>query len=89
MPTSVCVVSHAYMYTKTQKNFKILFITYQIFRHMHKVLNIDENKNYLHSLVKIYEINILSLLSLWLDNNYYKQIKILQYRKIFTSENMA
>jgi len=38
---------------------------------MHGVLNIDENKNKLHSLVKIDETNLLSLVSLWLDNNFF------------------
>jgi len=31
---------------------------------MHEVLNINKNKNYLHSLVKIYETNLLSLVNL-------------------------
>ena len=35
---------------------------------MHRVLNIDENKNYLHSLVEIYETNLVSLVNR-LDNN--------------------
>ena len=34
---------------------------------MHGVLNIDENKNQLHSLVEIDETNLLSLVSPWLD----------------------
>jgi hypothetical protein len=39
------------------------FPSHRIFRRMHGVLNIDENKNYLHSLVKIDETNLLSLVS--------------------------
>jgi hypothetical protein len=38
---------------------------------MHKVLNIGEIKNELHSLIVPYETNILSLISQWL-NNYYQ-----------------
>ena len=37
---------------------------------MHGVLNIDETKNYLHSLVVLYETNVLSLISQRLDNYY-------------------
>jgi len=54
---------------------------------MHGVLNIDENKNQLHSLVGIYETNLLSLVSPWLDNNYHKQKKVLQCREIFRFRN--
>ena len=37
---------------------------------MHGVLNIDEIKNYLHSLVVLCETNVLSLISQRLDNYY-------------------
>ena len=50
---------------------------------MHGILNIDENKNYFHSLVEIYKMNLLSLVRLQLDNNYHKQTKVLQCCKIF------
>ena len=36
---------------------------------MYEVLNIDEIKNYLHSLVELCETNLLSLISQYLDNN--------------------
>jgi hypothetical protein len=49
--------------------------SHRIFRHMHGVLNIDENKNELYSLVKIYETNLLSLVSLCLDNICHIQTK--------------
>jgi len=39
----------------------------------------------MHSLVEIYETHFLSLVSPWLDNNYHKQTKVLQYREIFAS----
>ena len=48
---------------------------------MHGVLNIDKNKNY--SLIEIDETNLLSLVSPWLDNNYHKQMKVLQCHEIF------
>ena len=54
---------------------------------MHEVLNIYENKNKLHSLIGIYEMNLLSLVSLLLDNNYHKQMKVLQYHEIFRFTN--
>ena len=38
---------------------------HRIFRRMHGALNIDENKNWLHSLAEIYETNLLSLVNLW------------------------
>ena len=50
-------------------------LSHWIFRHVHGVLNIDENKNKLYSLVEIYETNLLSLVSLWLDNICYIQTK--------------
>ena len=45
---------------------------------MYEVLNIDEIKNYLHSLVELYETNLLSLISQCLDNNSQIQMKLLQ-----------
>jgi hypothetical protein len=54
---------------------------------MHGVLNIDENKNYLHSLIKIYKTNLLSLINLWLDHNYYKQTKCYGIVKNFFLKN--
>ena len=47
------------------------------FRRMYKVLNLNKNKNELHSLIKIYEMYFLNLVNLWLNNNYHKQTKIL------------
>jgi len=37
--------------------------SHRILRHMYGVLNIDENKNWLHSLRVICEMNLLSLVS--------------------------
>jgi len=37
--------------------------SHRIFGRMHGVLNIDENKNYLHSLSVICEMNLLSLVT--------------------------
>ena len=54
---------------------------------MHRILNIDENKNQLHSLVEMYELNLLSLISPWFDNNYHKQTKVLQCHEIFSFTN--
>ena len=53
------------LFTSTQKP-KIFqgSSSYRIFRRMHRVLNIDENKNQLHNLVEIYETNLFSLFSL-------------------------
>jgi len=47
-------------FKKILQNFSD-FPSHQIFRRMHGVLNIDENKNYLHNLVGIDETNLLSL----------------------------
>ena len=65
----------------SSKNFAKFFLdsqSHQIFRHMHGVLNIDENKNQLHSSIEIDETNLLSLVSPWLDNIYQIQTKVLQ-----------
>ena len=45
---------------------------------MHEALNVDENKNESHSLIVNRETNLLILVSLWLDNIYHKQTKVLQ-----------
>jgi hypothetical protein len=42
---------------------------------MYEVLNVDEIKNYLHSLVVLCETNVLSLISQRLDNYYQIQTK--------------
>jgi hypothetical protein len=42
---------------------------------MYGVLNVDEIKNYLHSLVVLCETNVLSLISQRLDNYYQIQTK--------------
>ena len=44
-------------------------------RYMHGVLNVDEIKNQLHSLVVLCETNVLSLFSQRLDNYYQIQTK--------------
>jgi len=43
---------------------------------MHGTLNKDKN-NQLYSLLVIYEMNLLSLVNLLLDNNYQIKIKVL------------
>jgi len=53
-------------------------LSHRILRHMHEALNIDENKNQLHSVTVKHETNLLTLVSLWLDNIYHKQTKVLQ-----------
>jgi hypothetical protein len=63
--------------TRNPKRFQDS-LSHQILRHMHKALNIDENKNYSHSLTVNRETNLLTLVSLWLDNIYHKQTKVLQ-----------
>ena len=40
------------------------FLSHRIFRRMYEVLNINKNKNKLHSLVGLNEINLLSLVNL-------------------------
>ena len=42
---------------------------------MYGVLNIDKNKNELYNLPVIYDTNLLSLVTLWLDNNCQIQMK--------------
>jgi hypothetical protein len=42
-------------------------LSHQILQHMHKVLNINKNNNYL-GLFVIYKTNLLSLINPWLDN---------------------
>jgi hypothetical protein len=49
-------------------------------RYMHVVLNVDEIKNQLHSLVVLCETNILSLFSQRLDNYYQNTNEMLQCR---------
>jgi len=67
------------VHPKNQNYFKILYhIESYDTCMMHGALNIDENKNYLHSLQVNYEMNLLSLNSLWLDNNYQIKIKVLK-----------
>ena len=44
------------------------FPSHRILWHMHEAFNIDENKNYLHSLSVNHEMNLLILVSLRLDN---------------------
>ena len=53
-------------------------LSHQIFGRICVVLNIDENKNVMYSFTVICETNLLSLVSLWLDNNYQIQLKMLQ-----------
>ena len=48
----------------TQRLFFFNSSSYQIFKCIYRILNIDENKNQLYSLVEIYETNLLSLASL-------------------------
>jgi len=43
--------------------------SHRILWHMHKVLNIDKNKYWLHSLPVIRELNLLSLVSPWSDES--------------------
>ena len=51
-----------FRFLKILQNFPD-YPSHRIFRHMHKVLNIDENKRKLHGLVEIDETNLLSLVS--------------------------
>ena len=53
------------------------FSSNRIFGCMYETLNIDKNKNQLYSLPVIYETNPLNPDSLWLDNNYQIQTKVL------------
>jgi hypothetical protein len=53
-----------------RKGFFLNSSSYQIFKCIYRILNMDENKNQLYNLIEIYETNLLSLVSLWLDNNY-------------------
>ena len=46
------------------KNQKLFNLSHRILRHMHGALNIDENKNLLHSLLVNRETNLLSLVTL-------------------------
>jgi len=61
--------------------------SHRILRHMHDTLNIDKNKNELHSLPVNCRMNHLSLVTLWLDNVYQIKTKVIQYSNLKTFGN--
>ena len=54
------------------------YLSHRIFEHVYKILNIFERNNWLHSSTINNEMNLLNLISSWMDTNWQITTKTLQ-----------